>query len=360
VLASAFVLFLPMMSSLPALAPRRLNAAASQKIKSYNNIRCCCCSSSATARPKLAYEWITNGQVVSPSHKSQEDNKQTIVFLHGLLGNSKNLRTPAKKLTRQLPHVSALLLDVRGHGSSTCHARPHNFASCVQDIFDTLSPLGLIGEKSPNFVVGHSLGGRIALQYTWQTMQQQQKQHVYDIKSPSQTWILDSVPGTPDPSVHNVLKAISSIPLPISCKSTLTETLINKHKLNKSTAMWIASNLKGDRNDFSWVFDLDVANELVDNFADQNFAEMIHQITDRNSNNNTIADSTTIHLIMAGQNKEWKVDIISELQSIPTYGESKDSLFRMHKIEKAGHWVHVDAVNELTQLMVDELLHAHV
>ena len=181
--------------------------------------------SSSPPLQKLAHEWISNGKVVSSSPHNDQDNKQqTIVFLHGLLGNAKNLRTPAKKLTRQLPNYSALLLDVRGHGGSSSSSgnfvQPHNFQSCVQDIFDTLTPLGLIGASSPIAICGHSLGGRIALQYT-HSLQQQQQPADFEIQMPKQTWILDSVPGTPDPSVHKVLKAISSISLPISCGQKL-------------------------------------------------------------------------------------------------------------------------------------------
>jgi pimeloyl-ACP methyl ester carboxylesterase len=350
------------------LAHHRITAAATQQMKSkHHNIRCPLSSSyndqlrrSISSSPplqKLAHEWISNGKVVSSSPHNDQDNKQqTIVFLHGLLGNAKNLRTPAKKLTRQLPNISALLLDVRGHGGSSSSSgnfvQPHNFQSCVQDIFDTLTPLGLIGASSPIAICGHSLGGRIALQYT-HSLQQQKQKNDFEIQMPKQTWILDSVPGTPDPSVHKVLKAISSIPLPISCKSTLTQTLISEYKMNKAIAMWIASNLKeGDSKDgFEWVFDLNVANELVDNFADQNFVDMVHEIT-----SDAVVDSK-VQLVMAGRNKEWREEIISSLKSVPNFGETKESLFRMHKLEEAGHWVHVDAVNELTQLMVDELLH---
>eukprot|EP00984_Skeletonema_dohrnii_P017283 scaffold7838_cov81-Skeletonema_dohrnii-CCMP3373.AAC.3 len=304
-------------------------------------------SISSSSTPKLAYEIITDGKVSSSPHDIINQDKQTIVFLHGLLGNAKNLRTPAKKLTRQLPNLSAILLDVRGHGGSSGsqqHVQPHNFHSCVSDIFHTLKPLGLVGENSPTAICGHSLGGRIALQYT-HTLQQQRD---HDIQTPQQTWILDSVPGTPDPSVHHVLKAISSIPLPIPCKSTLTETLMSEYKMNKAIAMWIASNLKGKNGEHDWVFDLDIANELVDNFADQNFDTMIREITSGSSGR---ALESTIQLVMAGRNKEWKEDIVSSLRSIPTFGDS----FHMHKLENAGHWVHVDAVNELTQLMVDGL-----
>ena len=159
-------------------AHHRITAAASRQMKSKYHIRCPLSSSfnhrlrrSISSSPplqKLAHEWISNGKVVSsssPPHNDQNNKQQTIVFLHGLLGNAKNLRTPAKKLTRQLPNFSALLLDVRGHGGSSSSSgnfvQPHNFQSCVQDIFDTLLPLGLIGANSPIAICGHSLGGRI-------------------------------------------------------------------------------------------------------------------------------------------------------------------------------------------------------
>ncbi len=89
------------------LAHHRITAAASQQMKS---IRCPLSSynhrllrrsiSSSPPLQKLAHEWISNGNIGSSSpspHDDQDNKQQTIVFLHGLLGNAKNLRTPAKK-----------------------------------------------------------------------------------------------------------------------------------------------------------------------------------------------------------------------------------------------------------------------
>jgi len=317
---------------------------------------------SSQHQPKLAYEWIVDGKVIPSSKMDVSNDKEVIVFLHGLLGNAKNLRTPAKKLTQQLPHLNALLIDIRGHGnsstpsptSSSQFSQPHNFHHCVQDICRTLSGLGLTGLNSPTSICGHSLGGRIALQYshTLCASTNQQKQLIIGnnevIAPPKQTWVLDSVPGQADPSVHNVLRAISMLPTPIPSKAWLIETLVKDHKMNKGIAMWIATNLR-DRGDksFDWIFDLSIANELVENFSDQNFTEMIHNIT-------TSADSTNKHtsmvqLVMAGNNKLWSKEIVAELQSIPS------SLFQMHTLEKAGHWVHVDDLEGLLKLMVDGL-----
>lgn len=263
-----------------------------------------------------------------------------------------NLRTPAKKLTQQLPHYNALLLDIRGHGnsSSSAFAQPHNFQSCVEDIFDTLSPLGLTGSNSPSAICGHSLGGRIALQYSHSLCVG--RGETTSLQPPKQTWVLDSVPGQADPSVHGVLRAISSLSTPIPSKTWLIDTLTREHKMDKGVAMWIATNLRDDGNkSFEWVFDLGIANELVENFTDQEFAQMIHEVTYFDD-----ASSSVVQMVMAGKNKLWSDEIVSELQSLPSFEEgSPSSMFRMHTLDKAGHWVHVDDLEGLLKLMVDGL-----
>mmetsp|Transcript_25206 Transcript_25206/g.52054 ORF Transcript_25206/g.52054 Transcript_25206/m.52054 type:complete len:431 (+) Transcript_25206:72-1364(+) len=310
-------------------------------------------------QPLLAHEWIVGGQVVTNSEQPPRRNKEVVVFLHGLLGNAKNLRTPAKKLTERLPHLSALIMDIRGHGnSSSPFPSPHNFHTCTEDIFETLQSLELTGDRSPTAIVGHSLGGRLALQYAHalSTDSVQSK-----LQAPKQTWVLDAVPGQPDPSVHHILRTISSIPLPIESKSWLFKNLTEKHNLNKGVAMWIASNLKDiekyeqkqqseqnlkgkQHKPLEWVFNLDMANELIHSFAEQKFVPMIRDITSQ--------PSSIVNLVIAGRNKEWKDDIVLELQSIPTFGKSPESSFQMHTLPKAGHWLHVDDLNGLVDLMV--------
>ena len=175
------------------------------------------------------------------------------------------------------------------------------------------------------------------------------------IEPPKQTWVLDSVPGQADPSVHSVLRAISALPTPLPSKTWLIETLITEYKMNKGVAMWIASNLR-DRGDksFEWIFDLSIANELVENFADQDFTELIHDVT--KSGDDTNKHKSMVQLVMAGKNKLWSEEIVSELQSIPSFDkQSPTSTFQMHTLDNAGHWVHVDALDDLVKLMVNGL-----
>ena len=77
------------------------------------------------------------------------------VFLHGLLGQGKNWTTIAKLL---LP-ASSLLVDLPDHGRSpwTENASYESMAHAVADLLRELS------EAAPVTLVGHSMGGKVAM-----------------------------------------------------------------------------------------------------------------------------------------------------------------------------------------------------
>lgn len=195
---------------------------------------------------------------------------------------------------------------------------------------------------------------------------------------PSQTWVLDTVPGRADPSVRGVLRAISSVNLAdVESRSHLIEILTTDEErggvADGGVAAWIATNLRGKEGEFEWTFDLDVANELVDNFRGQDLVRTIGDVTTAAARGVDAARptrGTDVHLVVAGRNGSWTEDAIAELRGIPSYREPTSSspstspppppppspsAFRMHRLEKAGHWVHVDDVEGLMDLMVEGL-----
>jgi hypothetical protein len=111
------------------------------------------------------------------------------------------------------------------------------------------------------------------------------------------------------------------------------------------------------------VFDLDIANELIMNFDNQDFVNMISNITSTPDPYSSTL-SLSVHLVMAGKNNNWTEEIVSKLKSIHTYQREEESSslsyptqssFQMHKLEKAGHWVHVDDLEGLLRLMINEI-----
>lgn len=78
-----------------------------------------------------------------------------VVILHGLLGSARNWATIAKRLA-ETHRVFAL--DLRNHGSSPW-SDVMTFEAMVDDLRTTLERLGL----GPAAVVGHSMGGKVAM-----------------------------------------------------------------------------------------------------------------------------------------------------------------------------------------------------
>jgi esterase len=78
-----------------------------------------------------------------------------IVFIHGLFGSLSNLGILARHFSKQR---TVLQIDVRNHGLSA-HSSDLNYQLMAEDVLETLSSLNI-----QNFiVVGHSMGGKIAM-----------------------------------------------------------------------------------------------------------------------------------------------------------------------------------------------------
>jgi len=312
----------------------------------------------------LHHEWIVEGKVVS---NTEIDKRRTVLFLHGLLGNGKNLRSPAKRLTLAHPSLSALVIDLRGHGLShqphtanttqrpSTPASPHTIQNCAQDIIETVQALNLTGtDHSPIGVVGHSLGGRCALQYTHQLLKQQQRQPdgtsttatSTTVCSPKHTWLLDTVPGEAHGSVAQVVNAISSVPMPVKNKKELVRILTQEKGLDLAIASWMTTNLKKSQSDvgFEFIFDLDVAQSILDDFPNQDFCGMVQDCLVAAQGGNKI------HLVMAGKNSAWTEDIIAQLQQMNST-MADHSRLEMVSLPKAGHWVHIDDLEGLMNVL---------
>jgi esterase len=78
-----------------------------------------------------------------------------VVILHGLFGSSQNWAGMGRRLAAR-GHVYAL--DLRNHGDSP-HAPTHSLADCVEDLHDWARA----HERGPLALIGHSMGGLVAM-----------------------------------------------------------------------------------------------------------------------------------------------------------------------------------------------------
>lgn len=93
------------------------------------------------------------------SHRSScqpRADTPVLVFLHGLLGNTDDWQA----VLDALPDYDWIALDLPGHGGSQAQMCD-DFATCCQQI--TAAVLAQVPAQTPIWLVGYSLGGRIAM-----------------------------------------------------------------------------------------------------------------------------------------------------------------------------------------------------
>ncbi|MGH7442382.1 MAG: alpha/beta fold hydrolase [bacterium] len=78
-----------------------------------------------------------------------------LACLHGFMGSGDNLWPLADHLKNS---HRCLLMDLRGHGRSP-HGQPYTLEGMADDVYETLQDAGI----GPTAVLGHSLGGKVAL-----------------------------------------------------------------------------------------------------------------------------------------------------------------------------------------------------
>jgi pimeloyl-ACP methyl ester carboxylesterase len=88
------------------------------------------------------------------------EGARPLVALHGFLGRGRNLTTLAKRLCARDPSLRVVLPDLTGHGDSPALPEPADLDTLAGDVLALARELDL---PRPFRMIGHSLGGRVAL-----------------------------------------------------------------------------------------------------------------------------------------------------------------------------------------------------
>jgi pimeloyl-ACP methyl ester carboxylesterase len=128
------------------------------------------------------------------------EGKETFVFLHGLLGSSRNWRSIAKELQTDF---RIYCLDLRNHGSSF-----HHPDASIEVMSEDLLCFLDYHEISNANICGHSLGGKVAMRFSCDHSSRVEKLIIADIAPrvyPAEHHIptLDALLGLELSSVHS-------------------------------------------------------------------------------------------------------------------------------------------------------------
>ncbi|MGE5217068.1 MAG: alpha/beta fold hydrolase [Chloroflexota bacterium] len=106
-------------------------------------------------------------------HFQAQGQGHPLLILHGFLGSLDNWRAMSKRLAKQF---RVYALDLRNHGLSP-HSDVMNYPVMARDVGELIAAEGLM----PPYILGHSMGGKVAMQFALQYPQSVAKLVVVDI-----------------------------------------------------------------------------------------------------------------------------------------------------------------------------------
>lgn len=249
-------------------------------------------------------------------HYSQSGQGEPLVLIHGLLGHSQNLAGVAKALSTDYLVIN---IDLRNHGESA-HANEHTYPLMAQDVIETLAPFNF----NKINVLGHSMGGKVAMQLALTHADKINKLMVEDI-----------APVT-YPERHNaIFKGLQAIDLP---------SLTNRQQADKTLAQYVddinirrflLSNLTKTDGHWQWKVNLPA---LVAQYSEICLFEPPA---------NSVFNGDT--LFIKGGNSDY---ITAEHQSII---QQKFPNAKAKIIQAAGHWIHAEKASIFNKVILDFL-----
>lgn len=269
----------------------------------------------------LHHELVVATEATDPTTPSPE-GAETIVFLHGILGSSPNLRTLARKVIEGTTR-RALLLDLPAHGRSPDPPlSAASLAGCEAALTETLAALSI----TPRAIVGHSFGGKVAMEY------------VARHGGPRDAFFLDSAPGERvdrrgSEETVDVLRILRALPRSFATKPELVAAL-SGHGLSHPVAQWLAMSSVPVDGGVALRFDLAVIDSLLDSYFSTSFWPMFE----------SPPASTRLHVVIGARSTVYLPADRERLSELASPSLTVD-------LVDAGHWVHVDALAPLTRIL---------
>ncbi len=251
-----------------------------------------------------------------------------LFILHGLYGSSDNWVTIAKKLS---DNFTVYLPDMRNHGQSP-HSNIHNYDSMSLDLFELTEALKI----NKLFLAGHSMGGKVAVNFTLRWPEKINSLVIIDI-SPFKA-------ATPERKFYeehrNILEAILAADLSGVRTRAEAEALFVKSIESEKTRGLILKNLQRTRdNIFIWKMNI---KSLYDNL--ENIVSGLPRPT---------PDTETVTgfpvTVIKGENSDYLLP--GEFEAIQKLFPSAELVI----IKNAGHWVHTERPEEITEILLNQL-----
>lgn len=232
-----------------------------------------------------------------------------IIIMHGLFGMLDNWQTIAKQLAED---YMVYIIDLRDHGKSE-HTEEFTYPAAAQDVSELMESEWIHSA----YIIGHSMGGKTALQLVKDYPDLIEKLIVVDIGIKAY-----------DGGHEVILDALQSVPIADISSRKEVEDHLKKHIDDAGVRLFLMKNLSRDKmtGGYKWKMNLKV---LVKHYKDILSGISFDDIVD------------TPTLFIRGSKSSYILD--DDINDISNHFE--EVIFET--ITDASHWVHAEAPNEL-------------
>jgi len=239
-----------------------------------------------------------------------------VVLIHGLFGSYENLGVIERSLSEQYQVIN---VDVRNHGRSE-HRDEMSYPAMADDLAQTLDELNI----SQAAVLGHSMGGKMAMAFALKYPERVSKLILADI-----------APVTYPPRHNSIFAGLTAVDLTTLQSRTDADKQLSAHINEAGVRQFLLKSLVKEDDGFFWRFNLAA--------LQQNYAKLIGDpMKDGRYDGPT--------LFIKGGDSDY---------ILPEHKESVTQLFPLAQvkiIQGTGHWLHAEKPAVFTKLVKDFLL----
>jgi pimeloyl-ACP methyl ester carboxylesterase len=270
--------------------------------------------------------------------------KAWLLVTHGIYGSGGNWRSIARKLVDRRPGWGAVLVDLRGHGRSPSGDPPHTVEACARDLRALDERLAAEGRPA-RVALGHSFGGKVVL-----ALRRLTAHGAGTSASPMdllQTWVLDATPSArpealhaPDNDVRRILELLERQPARLARREELIDAVIAAGHAPE-VGQWLAMNLEPTDGGFRFRFDLAVIRGLLEDYYKVDLWKAVEDASMPGE----------LHVVIAGRAATVSHDDRVRLAA----HQQHTGLTSVHLVPEAGHWLHIDAPDQVVELLAGAL-----
>ncbi|MDP7536851.1 MAG: alpha/beta fold hydrolase [Methylococcales bacterium] len=245
-----------------------------------------------------------------------EAQKPPLIILHGFFASARNWRSVAKRLSDKF---YVYVLDLRNHGESP-HSDVMDYPAMSQDLLFFMDQQGLLKAN----ILGHSMGGKVAMWFALQHSQRLLSLVIADIS-----------PKTYVHSFDATIRALQQIPLAqITIRKEADNYLLATIK-DSNFRQFLLQNLVLDKGRYRWRINLPVFSRCSDNIVA--FPRIESELLWRNS------------VLFLGGAESTYLDSTAILKLFPNAV--------IDTIQEAGHWLHAEQPDLFCERVLGYLEH---